>query len=132
MASERRAVRVRISGHVQGVYFRAWARGEAERLGLDGWVRNERDGSVTALISGPRSDVEAMIALLHRGPPEAVVSQVTAEEADAARCRRGLACGIDAASIALRAKQSFAPPSVLPDISPTGGEISRPLCWHSS
>jgi acylphosphatase len=89
MASERRAVRVRISGHVQGVYFRAWARGEAERLGLDGWVRNERDGSVTALISGPRADVEAMIALLHRGPPEAVVSQVVVDEADAAEVAAG-------------------------------------------
>ena len=89
MANERRAVRVRISGHVQGVYFRAWTRGEAERLGLDGWVRNERDGSVTALISGPRGDVDAMIALLHRGPPEAVVAKVTVEDADAAEVPAG-------------------------------------------
>ena len=48
-----------------------------ERLGLDGWVRNEHDGSVTALIAGPRQSVDAMIALLHRGPPDAVVAQVT-------------------------------------------------------
>ena len=44
-----RAVRARISGTVQGVSYRVWTRGEAMRLGLTGWVRNERDGSVTAL-----------------------------------------------------------------------------------
>jgi acylphosphatase len=89
MADERRAARVKISGHVQGVYFRAWTRGEAQRLGLDGWVRNENDGSVAALIAGPRGDVDAMIALLHQGPPDAVVSQVTVEEADPAEVAAG-------------------------------------------
>jgi len=84
MASEHHAEKVRITGRVQGVFFRAWARGEAEKLGLDGWVRNERDGSVTALIAGPRADVDAMIALLRQGPPEAVVSDVAVEEADPA------------------------------------------------
>jgi acylphosphatase len=89
MASERHAAKVRISGHVQGVYFRAWTRGEAERLSLDGWVRNENDGSVTALIAGPRGDVDAMIALLHRGPPDAVVSQVVVEDVDPAEVAGG-------------------------------------------
>ena len=87
--AERRAVRVRISGHVQGVYFRAWARGEAERLGLDGWVRNEADGSVAALLAGPRANVDAMIARLHQGPPAAVVSGVIVEEADPADVAAG-------------------------------------------
>ena len=50
------AVRVRITGRVQGVYFRGWTRDEAARLGLDGWVRNEADGSVTALIAGPAAE----------------------------------------------------------------------------
>ena len=89
MAADRNAVRVHISGHVQGVYFRAWTRNEAGRLGLDGWVRNEHDGSVTALIAGPRQSVDAMIALLHRGPPNAVVSQVSVEEADPAQVPTG-------------------------------------------
>jgi acylphosphatase len=89
MAGERQAAKVRISGHVQGVFFRAWTRGEAERLSLDGWVRNENDGSVTALIAGSREKVEAMIALLHRGPPEAVVSQVVVEEANPAEVAAG-------------------------------------------
>ena len=87
--ADRNAVRVHISGHVQGVYFRAWTRNEAARLGLDGWVRNEPDGSVTALIAGPRQSVEAMIALLHRGPPDAVVSHVTVEDADPAEAGTG-------------------------------------------
>jgi acylphosphatase len=87
--AERRAAHVRISGHVQGVYFRAWTRGEAERLGLDGWVRNEADGSVTALVAGSRQNVDAMIALLHQGPPVAEVSSVIVEEADSAEAAAG-------------------------------------------
>ena len=89
MTDQRYALKARISGHVQGVFFRAWTRGEAERLGLDGWVRNERDGSVAALIAGPRQSVDAMVTLLHRGPPEAVVSQVTVEDADPAAVPAG-------------------------------------------
>jgi acylphosphatase len=82
MTSERVAARVHITGRVQGVYFRAWTRAEAVKLHLGGWVRNEDDGSVTALIAGPRNSLDAMIALLHRGPPEAVVSRVVVEDAD--------------------------------------------------
>ena len=55
MAEPRRTVLARISGRVQGVSFRVWTQFEAEKLGLSGWVRNEDDGSVTALISGPES-----------------------------------------------------------------------------
>jgi acylphosphatase len=47
-----RAALVRISGRVQGVSFRFWTRQEAERLNLNGWVRNEPDGSVQALVAG--------------------------------------------------------------------------------
>jgi len=89
MAGDRVASKVRISGRVQGVFFRAWARDEAERLGLDGWVRNEHDGSVTALIAGSSESVEAMIGLLQRGPPEARVAKVAAEEADPAEVSSG-------------------------------------------
>ncbi len=52
MTSSQDAFRVRISGGVQGVCYRAWTRGQALQLGLTGWVRNEADGSVTALIVG--------------------------------------------------------------------------------
>lgn len=76
-----RAVRARVSGKVQGVSYRVWTRGEAMRLGLTGWVRNERDGSVTALIAGTDAAVTAMIERLWQGPRGALVSKVEIEEA---------------------------------------------------
>ena len=51
-ASDRRTVRVRLEGHVQGVGFRYWTERAATDLGLDGWVRNRRDGGVEAVFSG--------------------------------------------------------------------------------
>ncbi|TPK90925.1 MULTISPECIES: acylphosphatase [unclassified Mesorhizobium] len=81
MLGEQRAVRARISGTVQGVSYRVWTRGEAMRLGLTGWVRNERDGSVAALIAGADAAVMAMIERLWQGPPGALVSKVEIEEA---------------------------------------------------
>jgi acylphosphatase len=69
-----------IQGKVQGVYFRDYTRREAERLGLCGWVRNLRDGSVEALITGDGAKVEQMLAWLHKGSPMAMVTGVTATE----------------------------------------------------
>ena len=75
-------MRVRVTGRVQGVWFRGWTRAEAERLGLSGWVRNAADGSVEAVVAGPEAAVEAMVAALHRGPELARVDgvEVTASE----------------------------------------------------
>ena len=70
------ATAVRITGRVQGVWFRGWVRGEARRLGLTGWVRNEPDGSVAALFVGPGAAVAAMLALCREGPPPARVHAV--------------------------------------------------------
>ena len=70
------AVRVRISGRVQGVWYRAWVRETVERMGLTGWVRNRLDGSVEALFVGPESDVEAMIKACWTGPPAAQVDHI--------------------------------------------------------
>ena len=70
---------VRITGRVQGVYYRAWARGEAERLGLTGWVRNNPDGSVSALIIGTSHARTAMLQAMEDGPPDARVEAVEAE-----------------------------------------------------
>ncbi|WP_224544150.1 acylphosphatase [Mesorhizobium sp. CA16] len=81
MQGEHRIVRARVSGTVQGVSYRVWARVEAMRLGLTGWVRNERDGSVTALIAGDDGAVTAMIERLWQGPRGALVSNVEVEEA---------------------------------------------------
>ena len=72
-------VRVRIRGRVQGVWYRGWTVDEARRLGLSGWVRNRRDGSVEAVFSGPEHAVRAMIAYCRRGPPGALVREVTEE-----------------------------------------------------
>jgi acylphosphatase len=77
-----KARKVSISGLVQGVFFRAWTRDEALRLGLSGWVRNCPDGSVAAHFEGEEVAIDRMVALLHDGPPHARVSQVDVSEAD--------------------------------------------------
>lgn len=76
MRSQQRVVRARISGRVQGVGYRIWTRGEAVRLGLTGWVRNESDGSVSAVIAGADSAIAAMVERLWQGPRGAAVSKV--------------------------------------------------------
>ncbi len=78
-----KAVQVRISGRVQGVWFRAWTEQRATALGLGGWVRNCRDGDVEALFAGSVEAVDAMIAECWNGPPHARVSAVAAEPARA-------------------------------------------------
>lgn len=67
---------VRVTGRVQGVFFRAWTQGQAESLGLRGWVRNEPDGSVAALVIGPDRKVKDLVRSLHNGPPAARVERV--------------------------------------------------------
>ncbi len=76
-----KAVRLRITGKVQGVFYRAWAEAQARRRGLHGFVRNRRDGSVEMLLVGPPDKVEEMIAAAHEGPPAAHVESVVVEPA---------------------------------------------------
>jgi acylphosphatase len=83
------AVRVRVTGRVQGVGFRAWVQDEARRRALSGWVRNERDGSVAALIAGPEAAVAEMVEALRRGPPVARVESLATEPADPAEAESG-------------------------------------------
>jgi len=71
-----KTVTVRVEGFVQGVFYRAWTEQTARRLGLDGWVRNRRDGSVEAVFSGPESQVEEMLRRCADGPPDADVTNV--------------------------------------------------------
>jgi len=71
-----RTVTMTVSGLVQGVGFRFSLRAEAERLGVHGWVRNRRDGSVEALVTGDPDAVESVIAWAHEGPPGARVDDV--------------------------------------------------------
>ena len=70
------ATAVRITGRVQGVWFRGWVCDEARRLSLTGSVRNAPDGSVVALFVGPGTAVAAMLALCREGPPHARVHAV--------------------------------------------------------
>lgn len=74
--TEIRIIHLRIEGRVQGVGFRYWARKEAERQGLDGWVRNRRDGAVEAVFSGPPAAVTAMHRLCEKGPFGSKVTRV--------------------------------------------------------
>lgn len=71
-----KAVRVRLHGRVQGVWYRRWAEERAGDLGLDGWVRNRRDGTVEAVFSGPAEDVDRMVRLCRAGPPHAQVEEM--------------------------------------------------------
>lgn len=76
------AISARIAGRVQGVAFRVWTRSEAKRRGLCGWVRNEPDGSVRALIIGHAPDVDEMVGALNKGPLGAHVTEVLRESAE--------------------------------------------------
>jgi acylphosphatase len=71
-----------ISGRVQGVWFRGWTCEQARDLGLSGWVRNRRDGTVEAVFSGSPDAVRRMIEHCHKGPPAARVDRVTCTPAD--------------------------------------------------
>ena len=75
------AKRLRIHGEVQGVFYRAWSAEQARSLGLRGWVRNRRDGSVEMLLCGEDESVARMIDLCRQGPPAARVERIDVEEA---------------------------------------------------
>ena len=70
------AVRVRIQGRVQGVWYRGWTVDEARARGLRGWVRNRADGSVEALFIGAGTAVRDMIAACRQGPSHAAVRHI--------------------------------------------------------
>jgi acylphosphatase len=76
-----KAERIRVTGKVQGVWYRAWTVEQAEARGLEGWVRNRLDGSVEALFVGPADQVDDMIVACHRGPKHAQVATVNREPA---------------------------------------------------
>lgn len=62
---------------MQGVFFRAWTRDQARRLGVSGWVRNCEDGSVEALFDGNEEAVEQLIEMVRNGPPGARVDDLS-------------------------------------------------------
>ena len=76
------ARQIRVSGRVQGVGYRVSLQDEAARLGISGWVRNRRDGTVEALLQGSPEAVAALIAWARRGPPGARVTDLTESTAE--------------------------------------------------
>lgn len=76
------AASLRIEGRVQGVGYRWWAVGEAERLGLSGWARNRADGTVEILAIGDPAAIEALELACAEGPPAARVTAVRRTPAD--------------------------------------------------
>ncbi|MFB6072447.1 MAG: acylphosphatase [Halobacterium sp.] len=80
--TDRARAHVFVSGKVQGVYFRANTRDEARERGVDGWVRNLRDGRVEAVFEGTEADVDAMVEWCHEGSPAANVDDVEVEYGD--------------------------------------------------
>jgi len=74
--------RLFITGLVQGVWYRGGMVARADELGVTGWVRNRRDGSVEAVVSGSPEQLEAIVSWARRGPPGARVAHVAVEPAD--------------------------------------------------
>ncbi|HEY2630736.1 MAG TPA: acylphosphatase [Usitatibacter sp.] len=73
---------LRMTGRVQGVFFRESMRIEAGRQGVTGWVCNRRDGSVEAIVQGPAAAVDWIIDWAHRGPQHARVASVEVSDAE--------------------------------------------------
>jgi acylphosphatase len=73
---ETKRLQARVTGRVQGVGFRYYVLGEAVRLGLTGWVRNRRDGSVEVLAEGEQEQLERLVQTLKRGSSSSLVADV--------------------------------------------------------
>jgi acylphosphatase len=80
MVPARRTVHLIIAGRVQGVWYRGWTVDQARARALDGWVRNLRDGTVEAVLSGAPEDVAVVIEACYRGPPAARVDHIDISE----------------------------------------------------
>ena len=81
-----------VSGRVQGVGFRWFARAEAERLGLSGWARNRRDGSVEVEVVGSRALIDKLADRLREGPSSSTVDDVAVQPLPVAQ---GVAAGFE-------------------------------------
>lgn len=80
MVKEEKAVKVTLSGKVQGVGFRSFVKRNARSKGVNGYVKNLPSGEVEAFFQGPRESVNEMIELIKKGPPTSNVDNVEVEE----------------------------------------------------
>ena len=78
-----KTVRCLVSGRVQGVFFRASTRTEAQQLGVSGYAKNLEDGRVEVIAHGDAQAVDALVEWLHHGPRHARVDKVEVSDADA-------------------------------------------------
>lgn len=81
MADVESRAEIVITGRVQGVFYRSHAAEKARALGLSGWIRNEPDGSVRAVVEGESDRLRSFVAWCAAGPPDAVVADVAASYA---------------------------------------------------
>lgn len=77
-----KACHVKITGRVQGVGYRAWTVATAAKMGMKGWVRNRKDGSVEAMFHGTEEQIELMLDACHKGPMFAKVEKVISKFVD--------------------------------------------------
>jgi len=76
----KKAVRLRIKGTVQGVFFRAFVKEHADKMGLKGFVRNLENGDVEVFIEGNIDDVDKLIEICKKGPKHAIIKEVKVRE----------------------------------------------------
>lgn len=76
-----KVIHLSVTGRVQGVGYRAFVEREAKARGLEGWVRNRRDGSVEAVVAGEADKIDALIAACRNGPPASQVENIEQKDA---------------------------------------------------
>jgi acylphosphatase len=77
-----KCVSCRVTGRVQGVWFRGSTQKQAQALGITGYARNMPDGSVAVLACGDEAAIDSLVEWLHRGPTLARVTGVEVEPVD--------------------------------------------------
>jgi acylphosphatase len=73
-------MQIRIKGRVQGVFYRQFTKDKAESLGINGTVQNCEDDSVEIIATGTKDQLDKLIEWCRKGPPRAVVTEVTIQE----------------------------------------------------
>ena len=76
----KKALRLFLSGIVQGIFFRRFIKDNADRLGVYGFVRNLEDGRIEVFLEGNSEDVDNMAAIARKGPPHSNISKIEEKE----------------------------------------------------
>ena len=76
------AIRLRVEGKVQGVFYRQSTREKARELKLHGWVKNCSDGSVEIHVEGEQNTITELVSWCHQGPKNAMVTKLTESQTE--------------------------------------------------